>query len=69
MCQGPLAPFRLVPVPGIKVTLGLKSDEILPLLLCEEVAESGQPVKAVSVVEGPILMKSLRSSGDKWSSP
>lgn len=35
------------------------------MLLCEEVvevAESGQPVKAVSVVdEGPILMKSLRT--------
>lgn len=65
MSQGPLAPFRLVPGPGIKVAVGLNCDEILPLPLCEEVvgaAESGQPVKAVSVVdEGPILMKSLRT--------
>jgi len=44
---------------------GLQSDEILPLLLREEVAEVtefGQSVKAVSVVaEGPILMKSSRT--------
>lgn len=49
MSLGPLAPFRLVPVSGIKITVALKSDEILPLLLCEEVvevAESGQPGKS-----------------------
>lgn len=52
-------------MPGIKVTVALKSDEILPLLLCKEVVEvmeSGQPVKAVSVVdEGLVLRKSLRT--------
>lgn len=50
---------------GRKITAGLKSDEILPLFLCEEVvevAESGQSVKAVSVIEeGPIFVKSLRT--------
>lgn len=52
-------------MPGRKIAAGLKSDEILPLLLHEEVVEvteSGQSVKAVSVIdEGPTLMKSLRT--------
>lgn len=40
-------------MPGRKITAGFKSDEILPLLLCEEVVEvteAGQSVKAVAVL-------------------
>lgn len=62
-------------MPGSKIVADLKSDEILPLLLCKEVVEvteSGQSVKAVSVGdEEPILMKSENFFlwDDKWSSP
>lgn len=63
--QGPSHPFRPVPKPGRKIAAGLKSDEILPLLLGEEVLEVTESVLSVQagsvIYKGSILVKSVRT--------